>query len=65
MAWKQEDLERIERAIADSDGIQEVRFSDVVGKLYSVAELRELREMIRREVTPRRTHRLAVVSKGT
>ncbi len=65
MAWKQEDLERIERAIADSGGIQELRFSDQAAKFYSVAELRELREMIRREVKPRQTHRLAIVSKGT
>ena len=65
MAFTQADIDKLDRAIADGRGAQIVSFADQTVHFRTVAEMKELRELMTRQVNSTPTHRLAVTSKGT
>ena len=65
MAYTQADIDKLDRAIADARGAQTISFADQTISFRTVAEMKELRQLMTRQVNATRTYRLAVTSKGT
>ncbi len=66
MAFVQDDLDKLDRAIADGRGARQMTFSDHSVTFNSIDEMLKLRGVMRREINETtRTYRLAVTSKGT
>ena len=65
MAFTQADIDKLDRAIAAGRGVQTISFADQTTTFRTVAEMKELRQWMTREVNATRTYRLAVTSKGT
>ena len=65
MAFTQDDLTKLDRAIADGRGVRQISFADQTIIFHTVAEMLKLRELMSRQVNSSPTHRLAVTSKGT
>ena len=66
MAFSQSDIDALDRAIAAGRGARSITFADGQSVTFrSVAEMKELRSLMKREVDSAPTYRLAVTSKGT
>lgn len=65
MAFTEDDLTKLDRAIAVGRGVKTISFADQTTSFRSVSEMKELRSLMAREINAARTHRLAIVSKGT
>ena len=63
MAWSQQDLETLKSAMAR--GVKRVTLADQTTEFHDLGEMRKLLAQMQREVNSPRTHRLAVISKGT
>ena len=65
MAFTEDDLTKIDRAIAAGRGVRTIAFADQTITFHSVDDMLKLRSLMKRQVDSALTHRLAVTSKGT
>lgn len=66
MAFTQDDLDKLERAISDGRGARSMSFSDHSVTFNSINDMLKLRGVMQREIDgSTSTYRLAVTSKGT
>ena len=65
MAFTQDDLDKLDAAIAAGRGVRQVSFSDQTTSFSSIDEMLKLRSVMKREVEGQSSYRLAVTKKGT